>query len=335
MSELRIAIISFEHMHAASYAHSLKDLAGAKLVAAADSDAQRLDLIKREFPFIPSFYSDYRTMLDEVPVDAVIITSANADHTEIAIECASRKKHILCEKPIATRVEDAQKIIQAARDNNVKLMTAFPVRFSPAVVEAKELIKQGQIGDIIGANTSNHGSMPGSWFIEKDKSGGGAVMDHTVHVVDLLRWLFEDEVEQVYAEYDTRINDIGIDDVGQLMLRFRSGAFVSLDTSWSRPKSFSTWGDVKMEIKGLQANLSLNCFPRTINLFDDKTMRHSGTSVGDNLDTLMIEEFVQAIAEDREPSVTGEDGLRALEVALAAYEAGAMKRPVQLELAQV
>lgn len=332
--DIRIAIISFEHMHAASYAHALRNMPGARLVAASEGNRALFAKIKRDFAFIPKLYTDYRQMLDKEQVDAVIITTANSDHAKVALDCAARKKHIMCEKPLATNVRDAQRMIAAARKAGVKLMTAFPVRFSPAIQEAKKLIDSGELGPILGGSTSNHGSMPGGWFVDKKKSGGGAVMDHTVHVTDLLRWLFDDEVDQVYAEYATRLHKVPCDDVGQLVIRFRSGAFVSLDTSWSRPKSFSTWGDVKLDIRGEKANISVNCFPRAIHIYSDTTMRHTTSSAGDDLDALMIADFVAAIREDREPLVTGEDGLRALEVALAAYEAGAKKKPVAVQLAK-
>lgn len=333
MADVKIAIISFEHMHACSYAHLLASMPGAQLVAAAESDPARLEQMRGHFPRIPAWFCDFHEMLDKVETDAVIITSANASHEPIAVECARRGKHILCEKPLAARVDDGLRMISAAREHGVKLMTAFPVRFSPAIRQAKRHIQNGELGRIIGACTSNHGSMPGGWFIEKEKSGGGAVMDHTVHVADLLRYLLEDEVDEVYAEYGTRLHDIWIDDVGQLALRFRKGTFATLDTSWSRPRSYSIWGDVKLTIKGEKANIAVNCFPRTVNHYDNKTMHHQAASISENLDALMIEEFVRAISEDREPEVTGLDGLRALEVALAAYAAGEKNSVVKLKLA--
>lgn len=223
-------------------------------------------------------------MLKNSSIDAVIICSSNIDHKPIALECAKHGKHILCEKPLAITVEDSQDIIDAAKENGVTLMTAFPVRFSPSVWKAKELINSGDIGRVLGASTSNHGSMPGGWFVEKDKSGGGAVIDHTVHVVDALRWVFDDEVESVYAEYDKLLHDeLNVEDVGQLILKFKKGTIVSLDTSWSRPKSYSIWGDVKISLKGDKGNATLNCFPQQINHFDDRSMKHSGFNMGKTL----------------------------------------------------
>ena len=227
-------------------------------------------------------------------------------------------------------MEDSQTIIDAAKNANVTLMTAFPVRFSPSIWETRRLIKEGKLGKVIGGASSNHGSMPGSWFVEKEKSGGGAVIDHTVHVVDVLRWMMDDEVASVYAEHATRMHELDVEDVGQLILKFRKGAVVSLDTSWSRPKSYSIWGDVKISLKGDKANATLNCFPQQIHHFDDTHMKHRGYNMGEDLDQLMVQEFVDAVKEGREPLVTGLDGLKAVEVAMAAYEAARTGKAVHL-----
>jgi predicted dehydrogenase len=335
MKPVEFGIISFEHMHAYAYARVLDSAPWARLAAVAEPDAGRREAALRDLRSSPAIYDDYRAMLEQAALDAVVITTANADHAEVAVECAREGKHILCEKPIATTVDDACAIIQAAAEARVKLMTAFPVRFSPAVRKARETVQAGETGRVLGACTSNHGSMPGGWFTDVARSGGGAIMDHTVHVADLLRWILADEVAEVSAECATRLYDISCDDVGQLLMRFRRGAVASLDTSWSRPKSFPLWGDVKIDLKGERANLSLNCFPRAISRYDDATMRHTACAPGANLDELMLAEFAAAIREERTPAVTGEDGLRALEVALAAYESADKGKPVALSLTPV
>jgi len=331
MQNLKLAIISFEHHHAISYAAGFGKIRGAQLAAIADSNEERLAQVKKDFPQVPAFYADYEKMLDEADIDGVIICSSNRDHLPIALACAARGKHILCEKPLGPTVEISQQIIDACRKAGVTLMTAFPVRFSPSIQQTRDLIQSGQLGNVIGGSTSNHGTMPGGWFVEKELSGGGAVIDHTVHVVDVLRWMLDDEVENVYAEFDTRLHDhLKVEDVGQLIMKFRKGAVISLDTSWSRPQSFPIWGDVKINLKGDQANATLNCFPLQINHFDDRVMKHSAFNMGEDLDQLMVQEFVDAVHEKREPLVTGEDGLKAVEVAMAAYKSAESKQPVQL-----
>ena len=328
MKELRLALISFEHMHALSYVSVMPKVHGAKIVAAADDDPERLNRVKDLIPFELSYYADWKKMLDEVKPDAVMVCTSNAKHAEVAIYCAKKGIHVLSEKPIATTMSDGEAMIQAAEENNVKLMIAFPVRYAPEIRKAKELVKSGEMGLVLGGVTSNHGSMPGGWFIQPELSGGGAVLDHTVHVIDVLRWIFDDEVESVYGEYGKRLHDIPCEDCGQLLVKFKKGTLISLDTSWSRPSAFSTWGDVRIELKCEKGNLSINCFPRAINFYDNSTMRHTSSSPVAELDLLMMQEFIDSIREDRTPMTSGLDGLRATEIAILAYKAGAQKAPV-------
>ncbi len=329
---IRIALISFEHMHAMSYASVSKYLRNGELVAIADDDKERLTKVVKDLEFDPKkAYTDWMQMLDIEKPDAVMICSANSKHTDIAVECANRKLHIMCEKPLATNMEDCNRILEAAKKNNVKLMTAFPVRYAEEVKRARNLIQSGNIGTVLSCVTSNHGTMPGGWFVDPKLSGGGSVIDHTVHVIDILRWILDDEVESVYAEYDNRLYpEIPCEDVGILMLKFKKGTVVSLDTSWSRPVSFSTWGDVLLDIKGSKGNLAINCFPRSINYYSNATMRHTCSSPVAELDTLLVQELVDCIREDRQPFTSGLDGAKATEIAIAAYKAGSTRQLVRI-----
>ncbi|MGB9692617.1 MAG: Gfo/Idh/MocA family protein [Candidatus Sumerlaeaceae bacterium] len=331
MKTLRIAILSFAHMHAYSYADVLSRTPNVELVAVADPDDTRREQLRRRYPNVKSWYDDHRKLLDSTPCDAVIIASENANHAALTLDALAARMHVLCEKPLATTLADARRMIEAAQRANRIFMTAFPVRFSPAIVRAKQAIDNGELGRILGAATSNHGSMPGGWFVIPELAGGGAVIDHTVHVVDLLRWLFSAEVEEVYAEYANRLYpEIPCEDVGLLLFTLDNGAIVTLDTSWSRCKTYPIWGDVKLEIRGEQGRLSLDCFPLQVARFDDKHGRAQAFSLSDNLDALMLEEFLSAVRDNRQPAVTGEDGLRALEVALAAYRSQREMRPVRI-----
>lgn len=330
MNPLRIAIISFEHMHAMSYAQSFPHLKGAVLCAIVEDDETRLAKIKDALAAGPTYYACWREMISTENPDAVMICTANCRHAEIAIECAKKGIHILTEKPIATTIADGEAMIKAAAEADVRLMTAFPVRYAPEIRKTKEMIESGTFGSILGGVTSNHGSMPGGWFVQPELSGGGAVLDHTVHVIDVLRWILDDEVESVYAEYAKRLHDIPCEDCGQLSVKFKKGTIISLDTSWSRPPAYSAWGDVKIELKGDKGNISLNCFPRAINLYENSTMSHTSSSPVAELDLLMVQEFVDCINEKREPLTSGLDGLRATEVALLAYQAGRELKPVAI-----
>lgn len=317
---MKIGILSFEHMHAYSYAQCLMSDAKNKLTAVFDDRESMRKEIKKNFPGVV-VYDDYKKLLKEDDCEGVIVASANARHVLHAVAAAKSGRHILCEKPIATAVPDAKKIIAECKKSGVVLMTAFPVRFAPSIKRAKDIIDSGRLGEILAVKSTNHGSMPGGWFIDKKLSGGGAIMDHTVHVADLLRYLLNAEFKTVYAESASKLHNIKVDDCGLLLFEMTNGAFCSLDASWSRHPSYKIWGDVTLEIKGTKGNLSVDCFPTTINIYQNKTMKHGSMSTGDNYDRIMIDEFVTAVEENREPFVTGEDGMRAVELALAAYKA--------------
>ena len=244
---MKIGIISFAHGHAYSYAAALKNDPGVEFIGLFDEDAERGKKAAQQFD--TTFYPSYEELLG-TDVDAVIVTSENVKHTEHVTAAAQAKKHVLCEKPIAATVDDAQTIIDVCEQNEVILQVAFPVRFSTPVQRAKEMIAQGELGDIQAVKATNRGTNPGDWFINHKLSGGGAVLDHTVHVVDLLRWFMGAEVKEVYAEIGTHFSEDDIDDSGMLSMEFTNGVVATLDCSWSRNDTYPTWGDVTMEIIG-------------------------------------------------------------------------------------
>ena len=156
------------------------------------------------------------------------------------------------------------------------------------------------------------------------------MLDHTVHVLDLMRWFSGSEVKEVYAEIDRRFSDYEIDDCGLLTLEFENGMIASHDPSWSRVSSFPTWGDVTMEIIGTKGVLRLDALAQHLTLHSESTGRTTHLPWTDSYDDGLIEDFVQCIREDREPSISGDDGMKAMQVALAAYESARARRPVRL-----
>ncbi|MCL6455115.1 MAG: Gfo/Idh/MocA family oxidoreductase [Alicyclobacillus sp.] len=324
---MRFGIVSFAHMHAYSYAECLKALEGAELAAVADEDEGRGRAAAQRFG--AAYFRDYQDLL-RLDLDGVIICSENARHAEMVVAAAEAGKHVLCEKPIATSVPDAQRMIDACREKGVHLQIAFPCRFNPPVRRVKEAVARGALGRILAIRGTNRGQNPGGWFANRELSGGGAVLDHTVHVVDLMRWYLGAEVKEVYAEVDTRFGARDIDDCGLLMLEFDNGVFASHDPSWSRCRSFPTWGDVTVEVIGTDGVMRADAFAQHLTLYSDETGRVSHEAWADSMDMLLIADFVDMVQSGRPPSITGEDGLRAMEVALAAYESARTHRPVRL-----
>jgi predicted dehydrogenase len=330
---VRVAILSFAHLHAHGYAACLKANPDAELVLIADDDAERGTAMAALYGV--DYVPDYRDAVLRDDIDAVVICSENVRHKEMTIAAAEAGKHVLCEKPIATTVDDALAMIAACRDNNVKLQIAFPVRFNAATVGLKQAIDRGTIGDPLIIASRNPGTCPQSWFVQPELSGGGAVIDHTVHVVDTLRWMLGVEVEEVYAEIDTRIYDFEADDTGLLMMKLSNGVPLSLDTSWSRPANNPIWGGVMIDVVGEKGVLSLDAFRANIELIEIQGPSNTRIGVEPSGDPEMIDAFIQAVRTDGVAAPDGVDGLRAMEVALAAYESAKIHQPVAIRHAPV
>jgi len=331
MRRLRFAILSFAHIHAWSYARVLRELAEAELVAIYDDDEARLKAAAESFG-VKEVYTDYARLLARDDIDAVVIASENARHAELAIAAAEAGKHMIVEKPLATTLRDGMEMVRAAEKARVKLQQAFVMRYHDATAEVKRILDAGGIGRVLAITSTNHGKYPGLWFGDPRLAGGGAVMDHTVHTADLMRWYTGDEVEEVYAEVGVNIRpNLQVEDNALISLRFRRGVLGSIDCSWSRHEGWPTWGDVWLGVIGTEGYVVVDAFRTCINVVvNGGPLRW--VYYGSDADYNMIRDFVRVVLEDGVPLATGLDGYRAMEVALAAYESSRRRQPVKLPL---
>lgn len=321
---IRVGILSTAHMHVWGYVHGFKSNPEFEMVGIWDDDILRRNEFSSKTS-IPTF-DEIEKLLESV--DAVVITSENVRHAELGMIAAQHKKHILCEKPLVTSVEDGESLLAEAKEVGVVLMTAFPCPYSPAFERLQQRLQSGDIGDIVAICSTNRGRCPFGWFVETDKSGGGAMIDHTVHVSDLLWRLIGQEPTFVQAQIGNNMYGQDWEDTAMLTLHYAGGMFATLDSSWSRPRSYKTWGDVTMNVVGTKGVLELNMFNQQFDLFQDKG--HSVVGYGSDLDSALVAEFGKAINEGSEPRTTGADGLRASRIALAAYASVQALQPVSL-----
>lgn len=328
---LRVGIASLAHVHAPAYALALREIPGAELAGIWDDDAGRGQAGADEYA--ARFFPRLADLLAEI--DTLVIASENVHHAELTRAAAAAGVHVLCEKPLATSLADARAMIDACAQAGVKLGTAFPVRYSDAVRGLRDAVRDGALGETLMIRATNRGAYPGSWFGDPALSGGGALIDHTVHVADLLRWIWGCEFAQVYAEADTRHHDLPVDDCGLLLITLANGVSASLDPSWSRPvRAWPTWGDVTMEVTGSAGVASLDVFGQKIELFSNRAGRTQWLNWGDNLDRIMLEDWLRAVRGDGPAPISGEDGLRAIELALAAYRSAQTHEVVQFPLGE-
>jgi predicted dehydrogenase len=322
----RIGFLSVAHLHAGSYASILARHPQAEIAGIWDHNPER----GRSFAerFHAPFFSDVSSLLEVS--DGVIITAENRRHASCVRWASEAGKPILCEKPLVTREEEAEEMFQALRSSGVPLMTAFPCRYSPAYQRLKAKVQEGSLGRVLAISATNHGMCPFDWFVVLEESGGGAMMDHVVHVVDLMRDFLQQEPVEVYAETSNKIFGKEWEDVALLHVRFEGGLFASIDSSWSRPSYYKIWGDVKMDVVCEGGVLEMNMFQQGFDWYTPQVPSCRLVSYGSNLDAGLIDDFVKVVAGEAEPPITAWDGLQSARVAIYAYESARRSEPVSV-----
>jgi len=329
---IKIGIMSFAHLHAEAYIQNLRNAAGVTLIGIADEDEARGKHFGQLFE--APVFRNYEELLEAKP-DGVIICSENSRHLPLVKLAAQAGANILCEKPLATTVNDAEEIVRICEQAGVLLMTAFPMRFSTPLLEVKSRLDQGELGKVLCFQSSNQGELPKkhrAWFVDKELAGGGAIMDHTVHLVDIMRWYLSSEVREVYAVANRifHADEVEVETGGMVWVTFENEVFATIDCSWSRPPYWPTWGGLSFEMVTDRGAVLVDGFRQNLTVFTHHLQRPYWAFWGSDPNQAMIDEFVQAIREQRPPRVTGMDGLRAVEVVEAAYRSVATGKPVQI-----
>ena len=331
---MKIGMLSFAHLHAESYIQNLLKHPDVEVIGIADESPNRGEYFAKEFGVY--LFDSYNQLLATNP-DAVIVCSENSKHRPLVEMAAREGAHVLCEKPLATNLEDARAIVEVCEKAGVTLMTAFPMRFSPAVGQVKARMDAGEFGQVYCFATRNQGPLPIKhriWFADKALAGGGALTDHVVHLLDILRWYLRSEVVEVYAgmNHIFHPDDIDVETGGLVMLTFENGVFATIDSSWSRPTIAPLWGGLTFEIEVIteRGAVLVDAFSQAVTVFRQDISRPDWEYFGTDFNQSMINEFISAIQENRQPLITGWDGYKAVEVVAAAYKSVETGQPVQL-----
>lgn len=334
-----VAVLGAAHLtHAWAYVRALTASENAHVVGIHDAEPVHAHWIRRDFG-VP-FVDDARDLVSSADVDAVVVCSANVDHRAHVELAASYGRDVLCEKPIATTVEDARAMVAACAAAGVQLHVAFVSRFLPVVGRARQAVRDDRLGELIGLVGGNRGRPPlppsyPPWITDPVAAGGGALIDHSVHVTDAMRHVSGLEVAEVSAEAGALLWDRGVDDTAILLLRFATGAIGSVDPSWSVPADSPSDYDFYLRVVGTEGSLDLSDAAESLQVVSareggDRGLRHA--SFADDADRAMIEAFVSSVRSGtvQAPCATGDDGVRALEVALAGYRSAASGTAVAL-----
>jgi len=290
-------------------------------------------------------YRSVDEMLADKTLNAVVIATANALHAPLTIQALKAGKHVLCEKPMAATTAECKAMIAAAEASERKLMLAHNMRFEPASVLAKSILASGQLGSVtsFSAVMANRGpelwgvdKSMASWFFKRDTAVFGAIGDLGIHKADLLRWLLDDEIDEVMAYLVTADkksaagSPVEVDDIAVAVLKTRRGAVGTLTAAWTYYGQ-EEYGTV------------IQCTEGTLRIYEDSdctvavSKRNGDVAkykpfermVGSERHSGVIDSFVDSLENGGEPPVTGQDGLAAMRVVLACVQSSITGKAVR------
>ncbi|SCC24548.1 Uncharacterized protein BCZB5J_02178 [Bacillus cereus] len=314
-----------------------------QIVAVCDSNKKRAKEVANKYGV--NMYTDYNELINCEELDAVSVCTPNDLHASISIVALQSGIHVLCEKPMATSKKDAEMMIEAAEKSGKKLMIGHNQRFVASHQKAKQLIKSGAIGKIYSFRTAFGHSGPEnwsvdgkeSWFFKKEEAFLGAMGDLGVHKADLIRYILNEEITEVGAFVETSAKTFSnVDDCAVCILKSESGIIGTLAASWS----YVSKEDNSTIIYGEKATLRLEDDPTNSLIIQYKNGEvvkyelnkiQSNATVGQS-NSHVIEQFVVSILSDKEPLINGVDGMKSLEVILAAIQSSETKQIVTIPL---
>lgn len=345
---LKVALASFAHVHAGSYAHLLAAMPDVEVLSADPDGASAPDDGPRGAVLAEAFGIPYVDTYDELfdwGPDAVIVTSENSGHRALVERAAAVGAHVLCEKPLATEVADGEAMLAACEAAGTILMVAYPVRFAPSYLQLRANVEAGRLGDVFAVLGTNNGKIPYAarqWFTDANLAGGGAMVDHTVHCADLIDGLTGGaSATRVYAAANRILHQdkgVEVETGGLVTINYDNGLLATIDFSWSVPDNGPTWGGVTLQVTGTNGSVEIEPFRPHVGGTD--ASGEVFLAFGGNLDASMLDTFLDAVrtagpaeagvAPAVVPQPDGAVGLRTLRIVDAARRSAASGRAVDL-----
>ena len=319
-----------------------------ELVALADPVPQRAEALLNQYcAGAGKSYTDYKEMLQNPNIDAIVVAGPNALHAQQTIEALNAGKHVLVEKPMATTREEARAMIDAAKKNKKFLMVGQNQRLMPPHVRAKQILQTGRLGKVLAFRTAfKHPGPEGwsvdaakSWFFKKGQAFMGVTGDLGVHKADLMRWLLGQEFTDVggfIATLDKRDPDgklIDLDDNAYLTLRTTGGVIGSMILSWTNYGVEENYTVLYCE----KGSLSIGTDPVygvQVEYRNGDRELHKVGEMATNVKQVasgIIDSFTKNIAENKPPEIDGEEGYKSLNVILTAMEAAKQGKTLKIE----
>ncbi len=331
---------------ASIHAKAIQAIPNAKLVGAYNKTYSKAVSFAGEFQC--GAFENLDDLLNLPELDVVCICTASGAHEEPALKAIAAGKHCLIEKPLEVTLEKCDRIIEAAREGQVKLGVIFPSRFYPESKKLKSAIDAGRFGELaIGSAYVKRSRTPeyytsAAWRGTWELDGGGALMNQAIHAVDMLQWCMG-PVESVQAlAGNFRHKEIEVEDTVVAILKFRNGALGTLECSTALYPGFLK----KLEITGTDASVVMEDSTLSVWEFRQPDEEEPGRNPaaenapnGGVADPMaigffghqkQIEDFIEAVALDKKPLIDGEEGRKSVEIIRAIYESAQTRKVVEL-----
>lgn len=325
-------------IHAASF----KLLPDAELVAVATSSSETAAKFAKAHQ-IPQSYGDFHEMIHHADIDAVIVGLPNYLHVDAVVSAAEAGKHILCEKPFAKTIEDANVMLESVKEHGVKLVYGEMLCFAPKYVRARRLVAEGAFGKVfLVKHHEEHDGPHMPWFWDVNRSGGGVLLDMGCHSIELARWILDKpKIKSVSAHMGTFVHKDKTqgEDHSICVVEFENDAMAVLENSWAKTGGI----DDRCEIYGSHGNTSCDL------IHGNAMMTHSLSGYGyavEKAETTVgwtftgfdeewnygfpqeMQHFINVVKGIEQPFETGEDGLEVLKMIYAGYQSAGEGRRI-------
>ena len=314
MKEVNVGVIGVGAM-GLNHARVYSRIENANLLAISDLMKDKADEVAATYN--ATSYKDYKEVLEIPEIDAVSVCVPTTHHHQVVMDAIEYDKHVLVEKPIAFTLKEAREMVKAAKKSDLKLATGHVERFNPVVQEAKALIQDGAIGNVVSTSAKRVGPFPPRI---KDV---GVTVDLAIHDLDVMYYLLDDPIKEVYANMGSILEKCEYEDHAEIMTKFASGVIGMLEVNWLTP-----YKKRKLEITGVDGIISLDYIDQTVDVYGKFTQK-----IGVEQKEPLKEElssFLHSIINDETPAITGEDGIYALKGVLAAMESARREIPVKI-----
>lgn len=331
--------ISFHHIEAAKNNQL-------EIVAICDIVSNKMEE-KYAFLDYVNKYTDYKEMLKKEKPALVAIATESGKHAQIAIDCIQEGCHVIIEKPIALSIEDADYIIQLAKEKGVFVCVNHQNRFNKSIQYIRRALEKGRFGRMLYGSAHIYWNRNEDYYKEASWRGtweqdGGALMNQCIHNIDLLCWLMGSEAEEVFAYTDNMKHPfIETEDLGMALVKFRNGTYGVIEgTTIAYPKNleeslylFGEWATVKVGGQSVNEIIEWNFADGLDDLsYVKREFSETPPDVYGYGHTPLYADMIAAIRNRRRPLVDGEEGKRALELILAIYQSSAKGVSVKLPL---